>query len=232
MRKKGGTMNDNFNKDPFQVLGVSRGASDEEIKNAYRALARKYHPDNYDKDNPLKDLATEKMQEINQAYDMIQEMRNSGKDVYRGAGTYYESSYNGASSGEKDPIYAEVRTDINRRHFADAERKLLDIDFSSRIAEWHYLMSLVLMSRNNVGDAMRELEIACNMEPGNPEYQKAKEMFNTTANGYGSTYYGSVGGSTYRRSRSSADDACDCCANLICLDCLCECMGGDLIACC
>ena len=61
------------------------------------------------------------------------------------------------------------------------------------------------------------------------EYQKAKEMFNSTANGYGSTYYGSTG-TTYRRD-STADDACNCCANLICLDCLCECLGGDLIRC-
>jgi hypothetical protein len=73
---------------------------------------------------------------------------------------------------------------------------------------------------------MRELEIACNMDPSNLEYQKAKEMFNTGANTYGSTYYG---GSYRRTSRDS--DACDCCMNLICLDCLCECLGGDLIRC-
>ena len=75
---------------------------------------------------------------------------------------------------------------------------------------------------------MRELEIACNMDPSNVEYQKAKEMFNNTANGYGSTYYGDGNG---RPVRSSTDDACNCCANLICMDCLCECLGGDLIPC-
>lgn len=229
-RERHSQMSKSFNKDPFEVLGVSRGASDEEVKNAYRALVKKYHPDNYDEDNPLKDLANEKMQEINYAYDKIQEMRSGNQNAYKGNNTYYQN-YGGNNSGSYDPLYAEIRNDINRHRFADAERKLLDIDFASRVAEWHYLMSLVLMSRNNVNDAMRELEIACNMEPGNTEYQRAKEMFNNNARGYGSTYYGSAQNGGYRR-RTSDQDMCDCCANLICLDCLCECMGGDLIACC
>ena len=85
-------------------------------------------------------------------------------------------------------------------------------------------MSVVLMGKNRPNDAMRELEIACSLDPNNLEYQRAKEMFNTTARGYGSTYYGGT-------PRSSTDDACNCCANLICMDCLCECLGGDLIPC-
>jgi curved DNA-binding protein CbpA len=54
-------------KDPYEVLGVPHGASEDEIKKAYRELARKYHPDNY-ANNPLADLAQEKMKEINEAY--------------------------------------------------------------------------------------------------------------------------------------------------------------------
>ncbi len=222
--------NKRYNKDPFEILGVPKGASDEQIKNAYRALAKKYHPDNYD-GNPLKDVANEKMQEINWAYDEIQRLREENKKTYSGSGTYYQN-YGTNSSASSNPLYKEVRDDINRHRFADAERKLLDVMLPNRVAEWHYLMSLVLMSRKNVGDAMRELEIACSMEPGNQEYQRAKEMFNTNAGAYGNTYYGSAGNANYNRRRSDADEACNCCANLLCLDCLCECMGGDLISCC
>lgn len=213
-------------KDPYSILGVSSSATDEEVKEAYRTLARKYHPDNYGDDNPLKDLANEKMQEINSAYDEIQRIRSSKGKSYRGGSTYYEE-YSG--TGSSSSVYIGIRHAINSRRFGEAERTLAGIPMSERTAEWHYLMSVILMQRGSVNDAMRELEIACNMEPGNIEYQKAKEMFNTNARGYGSTYYGSPYG--YSRRRTSTDDACDCCANLICLDCLCECMGGDLIRC-
>ena len=62
-------------KDPYQILGISPSATDEEVKEAYRTLARKYHPDNYSADNPLADLATEKMQEVNEAYEAIKNER-------------------------------------------------------------------------------------------------------------------------------------------------------------
>ena len=77
--------------DPYKVLGISPNASDDEVKKAYRELARKYHPDNY-VNNPLADLAQEKMKEINEAYDMITKQRSSGSSAGRSQGTY-SSSY-------------------------------------------------------------------------------------------------------------------------------------------
>ena len=70
-------------RDPYSVLGVDQNASDEEIKKAYRELARKYHPDNY-QNNPLADLAEEKMKEINEAYDAITKSRAGGVIASRG----------------------------------------------------------------------------------------------------------------------------------------------------
>lgn len=219
-------------KDPYSILGVSSSASDEEVKNAYRNLARKYHPDNYDDDNPLKELANEKMQEINAAYDEILAARSGASKTNQTNGYQNNSNsgYNYSNSGSTTGVYAEIRQKINAKKFGEAERMIADIPFGDRTAEWHYLSSVLLMRRGNVNDSMRELEIACSMDPGNMEYQKAKEMFNTTSRGYGSTYYGENDGS-YNRRRTRERDACDCCANLICLDCLCECFGGDLIRC-
>lgn len=197
-------------KNPYEVLGVSPSASDSEIKDAYRALARKYHPDNYSPDNPLASLAEEKMKEINDAYDAIMQER--------------------ARSGGYDPSspYYRIRQLLTQGHVAAAEAELDKIYPDARGAEWHFLKSICLDRRGRASDCMNELNIACDMDPGNREYREARDAYRQRAQGYGNRYRQD----TYRSGGSCCgDDPCTCCSNLVIADCCCECMGGDLCRC-
>ncbi len=200
--------------DPYKVLGVSRDASDEDIKKAYRELARKYHPDNY-VGNPLADLVEEKMKEVNEAYDQIQKERASGAPRTSGGG----QSSSGSSWGE----YARVRELINNNRYADAELILDAVAEANHNAEWNFLKGCVLIKRGWYYDAQKYLETACYLDPTNSEYRTVLNRIKQTSNSYG-------GG--YRTTQSGGSSACDICTGLICADCLCECCGGDMIPCC
>ncbi len=202
--------------DPYKVLGVERTATDEEIKKAYRELARKYHPDNY-VNNPLSDLVEEKMKEINEAYDQIQKERTagSGYSSQGGSGTY--------SSGGAFSDYSRVRELINARRFSDAELILDAVAQSNRNAEWNFLKGCVLIQRGWYYDAQKYLETACYLDPQNTEYRTTLDRIRQNTQSFG-------GG--YRTARNVTSSPCDICTGLICADCLCECCGGDLISCC
>ena len=120
--------------DPYSVLGVSPSASDEEVKKAYRELARKYHPDNY-QNNPLADLAEEKMKEINEAYDAIVAQRKAG-----GAGRGYGGGYNNVGQNGNSS-FSDVRSYIMAGRIADAEQILNGVPPQRRNAEWYFLAS-------------------------------------------------------------------------------------------
>ena len=216
-------------KDPYQTLGIPPTATDEEVKEAYRTLARKYHPDNYSADNPLADLATEKMKEINEAYEAIKNERINAKTRGYGENPHSDGNRNGYSErtggDPNDPHYAaycEARRYLNSHRVAGADGILSRIPENERSAEWHFLKSVVLMHRGWMNDAMRELETACSMDPGNGEYQQAKEMFNRSASGYGSTYYNE---GAYRRESAGCCDA-DFCTSLCLANLLCNLCGG------
>ncbi len=156
-------------KDPYEVLHISSTASDEEVKKAYRELARKYHPDNYH-DNPLADLAQEKMKEINEAYATINRMRE-GRSGGAAASSGYDRGY---SSHSSDPMLQQARAAVARGNIAYAER-LLD-EARERSAEWYFLKGGICFRRGWMDEALRYIQTACQMEPGNQEYRQALEM--------------------------------------------------------
>lgn len=205
---------------PYEILGVSQNASDEEIKKAYRELVKKYHPDNY-ANNPLADLADEKMKEINEAYDTIQKQRESGYAyAYQSSDTSSGDSTSYGGSGQ----YNAVRQLINQGRFDEAEMILKQTAPAGRNAEWNFLMGCVLMRRGRFFDAQRYVETACDMDPGNAEYRMAREQMRSQAAAYGNGYRTDM--------RTGDCTPCDACSSLLCADCLCECLGGDLVRCC
>lgn len=216
--------------DPYQILGVSENASDEEIKKAYRELARKYHPDNYH-DNPLADLAQEKMKEINAAYEQITKERASGKrgsgsggasygasgyggyGGYQGYGGYGGSqSYSGQSS-----VLQQARIAINTGNISRAEALLAN--YSDHNAEWNFLKGAVCYRRGWLDEALRYYRTACQMDPTNAEYRQALEYMEGTED----TSYSPTG---------SFGTLCsgNPCLSLCCLYTLCN--GGGYIFCC
>ena len=205
-------------KNPYEVLGIPPTATDDEVKAAYRALARKYHPDNY-VDNPLSDLAKEKMQEINEAYDAIVRSRKEGGS---GQGGYQNGGYRQPNGGPSR--YNDVRQMIMQNRLMDAEMILDGIPANARDAEWYYLKGMVLHKKGWLEDAYNHFATACRMDPNNVEYRQA---FNQAGMGRQHGGY-----STPTTNNGGNCDACDVCQALWCADCCCECMGGDLIRCC
>lgn len=206
--------------DPYKVLGVSRDATDDEIKKAYRELVKKYHPDNY-AGTPLAELAGEKMKEINEAYSDVQRIRAQGGETRSSSG----SSYSGGSTytGENAEGFRRIREYINAGRFSDADYILNSLPATARNAEWNFLKGCVLAQKNWFYDAQRYFETACYMDPENQEYRAALNNIRARANSYGSGY---------RTVSTDGNALCNVCAGLACIDCCCECCGGDCIRCC
>lgn len=195
--------------DPYKLLGVTPQTSDDDVKRAYRELARKYHPDNY-VNNPLADLAEQRMKEINEAYDQIMNER-SGRGSAKspsGGGAYQQYSYGQSYNQQQNPQFSQIRAAITQGNLNLAEEMLQRS--SQRNAEWYFLMGTVYYRKGWYDEASRCYQQACAMEPNNAEYRSAMNMVNMTG-GYGG----------YRPMQHS--DMCDCCANLMCLSLCCNC---------
>ncbi len=210
--------------DPYKVLGISRDATDEQIKEAYREMAKKYHPDNY-QGSPIADLANEKMKEVNEAYDQITNERKNrkhgGSSSAKGTYNSYQSNYSATGSG-----FTDVRNLIMAGRIADAELILNGVPLDGRNAEWYFLKGTVLYKRGWMEEAYNHFAKACDMDPSNSEFAAAYNQIKNQRSGV-------YGGYNPNMQRSQGGcSGCDVCGGLLCADCCCECLGGDLIRCC
>ena len=214
--------------DPYKVLGVEPGASDEEIKKAYRRLAKKYHPDL----NPGDEVAARKMKEVNAAYERIKnpekyQSSQSGNTGYGGYNQYDPfgwGSYGGyqqrtTQSGDQYQRAAEQYI-----RFGQYQQAINALSNSAeKNARWYYLSAVAHYGMGNQVTALEHIRRAVSMEPDNQEYLNLLNRIE-----YGGSNYrqqaGNFGGFSMRM---------DPCTNL----CLCWvinlfCCGGRGMFCC
>ncbi len=189
---------------PYEVLGVARGASQKEIKKAYLDLVKKYHPDKH-KDNPLSGLAEERFKEIQAAYDMLKNGSGNANNGY--SSTRSNSSYSNTGS---DYDLNQVKQFINMRDFNSAESILNS--YPNRNGEWYYLKAVIAGNRGQLPQAKQFIAEALRMDPGNIEYQNLSDRLSAFSSRYTQSY----------GSRDMSNDLCCnsmmlcCCANMCC----------------
>ena len=199
-------------RDPYQVLGIPSTATDEEVKKAYRNLARKYHPDNYH-DNPLEDLAQERMKEINEAYETIRTQRKAAQSGGQSYGGYTGGYSQGYNAGAYGGVWQRVRLAISQGNLNLAE-ELLNAQ-TDHNGEWNFLKGAVCYKRGWMDEARRYYETAVQMDPGNAEYQRALDMLNGNGAAYRPNGYGHV-----TTGNCAGDNCSSLCAACACMNCL------------
>ena len=199
---------------PYEVLGLKPGATQDEIKSAYRKLIKQYHPDQFG-DNPLKNLAEEKMIEINEAYSQL--TKSCGSNTNYGNTTTSSNSYSNTSSTNSYE-YQEIRRLIQSRNYVDAENRLNSISYKT--AEWHYLYGAILLNKGWFDSALEHMNTAVRMDPNNFEYRQGLSALKQRGSAFSNPYY--------RTTNASGNDACDCCIKFYCLNTLCNCLCGGL----
>lgn len=197
-------------RNPYEVLGVKEGASQEEIKAAYREQVKKYHPDKH-ADNPLQELAEIKLQEINEAYDLL--TKNPGHK-HTGGSSGGRSAGGSSNQPNNSNEFAQIRVNIDRGNLMGAEHMLKNLP--PNCAEWYFLKGMVSWRKGWMDDAFTNIQTASAMEPGNFEYRQALNQMRGGAQQYQ--------GGAYNRGYGNNDQMCQLCAGLACLDCMCDCI--------
>ena len=197
--------------DPYQVLGVSRGASDEEVKKAYRNLSRKYHPD-ANINNPNKAQAEEKFKQVQQAYDQIMKEKQQGTSYggygnsYGGGSDYsdfggfggYGGYYGGNAYREENSRLQAAANYLRNGYYREALNVLNDMPLSERNGRWYYYSSMANHRMGNTATALEHIRRAVELEPSNIQYRQFQQnleyggtWYTTMGSGYESPYSGS-----------------------------------------
>lgn len=218
-------------KNPYTVLGVPENASEEEIKKAYRALSRKYHPD-ANINNPNKAQAEERFKEIQQAYQQIMQEREGGGSYqggfgpgssrgFGGFGGFGENRSQNASWSEEDVRMQAAENYIRSQHFAEALHVLSEIQLHN--AHWFYLSAMANAGQGNNVLAKEHAQRASSMEPDNMLYRQLVSQLEN-----GGQWYQSMG-NMYGNPMTGQGDWC---MRICMLNAFCGCCCGRPVLCC
>lgn len=167
---------------PYKVLGLSDGASDDEVKAAYKRLAKQYHPDL--NSSPY---AEARMKEINEAYTQIMKGDKGHASGYGQGQSYGYGGYGGQERSESSRMTA-ARNYINSGYYREALNVLSSMPAAERTARWYYFSAAANSALGNRTEALDQAQQAVNMEPGNYEYRRLLEQLQ-----YGATQYQQFG---------------------------------------
>jgi len=200
--------------DPYRVLGVSRDASLDDIKKAYRKLSRQYHPD-ANINNPNGEQAEEKFKQIQEAYNQIVAQREKGQFGYDNP---FGDDMGSTSEGEEDLKMRAAVNYLNNQYYREALNVLSEV--TARGADWYYLHAVALSGIGNKAQALADAERAVGLDPNNIRYR----MFLNQLQSDGQWYQSMGNQYGYERPRTGMGNCCwQClCANVLCNCCCCR----------
>lgn len=192
--------------DPYKILGIDRNASDDEVKKAYRQMAKKYHPDVNKEPG-----AEEKFKQIQNAYDQIMEARKRGD-----TSNFWENTNGyGGSASQK---YQTIISYLNMGAYAQAYQILQSM--SERDASWYYFYAIANYGMGNQIAALDAAQKACEMDPSNQQYRQLYAQLSNSR-------------TQYRNMQSPfGASGSNLCCNLLLLQMCCGGCGGPMLCCC